>query len=206
MVTYSAAGMLTAMARITLMLGLVLALAGCSAPAVTPGGLPTGVIPPLSTPTPPGGVVTTPGPGATTPWPAGWDVAFCEYFAQLVIVTELAVDIEPTIADGPKRDARGLANELATTPAYARGLADAVGEWHFADEVITSTQGLLDTAEQAGQQYVAFLSDGKKATQRQARQLRAQLGDEIDAANDALGSLQSVGLACPDHDLQLERP
>lgn len=197
--------MLTSMARLSLTICLALVAGGCFPPADVPR--PTPSLPAIATPTAAGSV----DPGRTPlptlpPWPTGWDAEFCGLFAELVTVTELAVDIEPTISEGPRRDARGLANELATTPGYARRLLDDLAGWPDADALKTAAAALLDTAEQAGQRYVRYLVDGRKRALPRARELLGQLREPIDQANDALELLAAMGLVCPDHGLQLEQP
>jgi hypothetical protein len=184
---------------------LALAIGGCSPSTDLSSPRPTGVLP-TSTPESTGAAsLPTPLP-TLPPWPVGWDADFCDYFAQLVIITELAVDIEPTIADGPARDALGLAQELATTPAYARGLVDTLDGWLEAESLAEVSPSLLDTAEQAGVFYVRYLEQGRNSALSNARKKVAELGGIIDQANEALGPLAAMGLACPDHALQLERP
>jgi hypothetical protein len=205
MVQQPAAAMLTRMARPWPILCLALLVGGCFAPADVPR---TPSLPPLATPAPAGRTLNpdrTPLP-TLPPWPTGWDGDFCAFFADLVTITELAVDIEPTIADGPRRDAKGLAQELAATPAQARPLLEVLAAWADADDLRAVAETLLDTAEQAGAQYVLNLVEGKKKALPRARELRDQLGAVIDEANVALALLAAAGLACPDHALQLERP
>jgi hypothetical protein len=140
----------------------------------------------------------------TGSWPVGWDVAFCNAFADSTVAHELVIDIERAIADDNRTDAQGLANELAQTTPIASTEVTKLNDWAPAADVKTDLTTVLDLDTQAATAYQSYFNDDVKSALRQARQLRNQVSKQVGPINDALDALSAQGLSCPGTDLKLE--
>jgi hypothetical protein len=134
----------------------------------------------------------------------GWDVAFCNAFADLTVAHELLIDIERAIADDNKSDAAALAGELAQTAPIAEGEVTRMSDWETAAQLKADLTALLDLDTQASTAYKSYFNDGVRAGLRQARQLRTQVRKQVDPINAELAALAALGLSCPGTDLTLE--
>ncbi len=137
-------------------------------------------------------------------WPVGWDVSFCTAFADATVAHQLVIDIERAIADENRTDAQGLANELAQTAPIATTEVTRMKDWEPAAQLKTDMTAMLDLDLQAAVAYQSYFNDDVKPALKQARQLRNQVGKQVDSANTELQSLADMGLACPGTDLKFE--
>lgn len=138
-------------------------------------------------------------------WPVGWDVAFCNAFADTTVAHELVIDIERAIADDNREDAAGLANELAQTVPIAANETARMSDWTDAADLQSDLTNILDLDAQAAAAYQSYFNDAVKSSLRSARQLRNQVGKQVDRVNDELQQLTNLGLSCPGTDLKLEK-
>lgn len=137
-------------------------------------------------------------------WPVGWDVAFCNAFADLTVAHQLLKDIERAITDGNKSDAQGLSSELAQTAPIAESEVTRMTDWAPAATLKTDLTALLDLDTQASTAYLSYFNDNVKAALHQARQLRTQVGKQVNPINTELAAVTALGLSCPGTDLTLE--
>jgi len=162
---------------------------------------------PLPTLAPPPSVAASRTPRASTvapTWPAGWDVAFCNAFADTTVAHELIIDIERALADNNRSDAQGLAAELAQTTPIASNEINRLSDWEPSAELKADLAQMLDLDSQAADAYTSYFKDGVKSGLRDARQLRTQVSRQVAPANEQLASLAALGLTCPGTDLKLE--
>ncbi len=148
---------------------------------------------------------TSPGSSAVAAsWPVGWDVAFCTAYADTTVAHELVIDIERAVSDGSKSDAQGLSGELAQTAPIASAEVTRLKDWTPAAALKADLTNMLDLDAQAADAYQNYFTNGGRATLRQARQLRNQVGKQVGPANTELQQLAGLGLSCPGTDLKLE--
>lgn len=143
-------------------------------------------------------------PGTPPSWPIGWDIAFCNAFADTTVAHELVIDIERSIADGSRSDAQGLSNELARSAPIASAEVENLKEWPPADDVKTSLSSMLDLDTQAAAAYQSYFNDGIKTSLKQARDLRHRVGKAVAGANEQLQQLAALGVNCSGPTLTLE--
>lgn len=141
------------------------------------------------------------------PWPAGWDIAFCTTFVDIVVAQELARDIGRALDESVTEDAIGLTHELGTTVEGIRtGLAD-LPEWPGAAALVTALGAMLDADDQLATFYLRYLEEGRAGALDRAHEVEATLReDAVPAAEAALAPLVGDGLTCPETNLMLEKP
>ena len=137
-------------------------------------------------------------------WPIGWDVAFCNAFADTTVAHELIIDIERAIDEDNRDDAAGLANDLAQTAPIATSEVTRMTDWEPAAELKTNLTSLLDLDTQAAASYQTYFNDDVRSGLRAARQMRNQVGKQVAPINEQLQQLTDLGLSCPGAELSLE--
>ena len=189
-----------------LWLVLALVLAGCTDIGADPTVQPT--TPPLGTslaPTNPPTPFSTP-PPTPAPWPPGWDDEFCAAFVELVVLTELVVDIPRAMEEEATGDALALARELRVSAAEATELITSVPSWERAEEAVTQMTRVADFGGRIARQFVRYLDEGRRPALNRARELIEELRPIVEETNSQLSPLADLGLACPPYGLSLEVP
>lgn len=157
----------------------------------------------------PPGTTVSPGPIGTpfaSPWPRGWDSDFCDLFADVVVMQELAVDIGRALEDEARADARGLTRELAETATSVREQLGELPSWEAAAPLENQLGELVDLAERMATRYERHFATNRRNPLNAAREAGGQMNEVVAEVLDRLRTLEEDGLSCPEVDFELETP